>query len=68
MSKMNQTKNSSKDQLMNKGAALAESVKRPYTSPKILSVEFLEAAAATCAPPAGGFGKHIPNPCGTLGS
>jgi len=68
MSKMKQTTNSNKDELMTKGARLAESVKRPYTSPKILSVEFLEAAAATCSPPAGGFGKHIPTPCGTLGS
>ena len=42
--------------------------KRPYTAPQILSAEPLEAAAATCAPPAGGFGKAVPIPCGTLGS
>jgi len=42
--------------------------KRTYTAPRILSVEALEAVAATCDPPAGGFGKIIPTFCGTLGS
>jgi hypothetical protein len=42
--------------------------RRAYVQPKILSSDRLEAAAATCAPPAGGFGKHIPTPCGALGS
>ncbi len=42
--------------------------RRSYSAPRVLSAEQLEAAAATCAPPAGGFGKHRPNPCGILGS
>ncbi len=42
--------------------------KRPYEAPRVLSAEPLEAAAATCDPPAGGFGKAVPIPCGTLGS
>jgi len=40
---------------------------RPYAPPRVLSTEKLEAAAATCDG-AGGFGKTIPTPCGTLGS
>ncbi|MFT5098290.1 MAG: hypothetical protein ACI9HY_000398 [Planctomycetaceae bacterium] len=46
----------------------AESSRRPYTTPRVISAERLEAAAATCDPPAGGFGKTIPLPCGVLGS
>ncbi len=42
--------------------------RRPYTPPKVLSAEQLEAAAATCRPPAPPYGKTIPNPCGRLGS
>jgi hypothetical protein len=42
--------------------------KRPYSAPKVLSVERLEAAAATCDPPSGPLGKSVPMPCGTLGS
>lgn len=45
-----------------------ESSLRPYGPPRIVSAEDLEAAAATCDPPAGGFGKQRPIPCGTLGS
>jgi len=40
---------------------------RPYRRPRVLSAEALEATAATCDG-AGGFGKSIPIPCGTLGS
>ncbi len=40
----------------------------PYARPQILSAEELEAAAASCDPAAGGFGKTLPSPCGTLGS
>lgn len=42
--------------------------RRPYARPQMISAEGLEAAAATCAPPTGGFGKQVPNACGTLGS
>lgn len=42
--------------------------RKPYTAQKILSVEALEAVAATCNPPSGGFGKSVPIPCGTSGS
>ncbi len=43
--------------------------RRPYVAPRVLSAEPLEAAAATCDPPAGGVGKAAP-PCNpsTLGS
>lgn len=45
------------------------STKRQYAPPKVLSAEQLEAAAATCNPPAGGFGKAVgPGGCGTSGS
>ncbi|MEM8963682.1 MAG: hypothetical protein AAGD38_19525 [Acidobacteriota bacterium] len=39
-----------------------------YEPPKVLSIEPLELAAATCAPATGGFGKVGPPTCGTLGS
>lgn len=42
--------------------------KRPYEAPKVLSAEPLEAAAATCDPPTGAFGKSVPIPCSTVGS
>lgn len=42
--------------------------KKPYSAPKVLSVEKLEAAAATCEPAVPPLGKSIPIPCGTLGS
>jgi hypothetical protein len=42
--------------------------RRPYSPPRVLSAEPLEAAAAACDPPTGGFGKTVPLPCGTLGS
>lgn len=52
-----------------KHSTLADSgAKRPYQAPRVLSAEPLEAAAATCDPPAGGFGKTVPIPCGTAGS
>ena len=43
--------------------------KRPWSTPRVLSAEQLEAAATTCDPPTGGFGKSAPacNPQ-TLGS
>jgi len=43
--------------------------RRPYAPPRVLSAEVLEAAAAICDPPTGGFGKSAPlcNPA-TLGS
>jgi hypothetical protein len=43
--------------------------RRSYSPPRLLSIEPLEAAAATCSPPTGGFGKAPPacNPR-TLGS
>ena len=46
----------------------SENSKKPYEAPKILSVEPLEAVAANCDPPSGGFGKTVPFPCGALGS
>lgn len=49
-------------------ASTAGSGKRSYEAPRVLSVEPLEAAAATCDPPTGGFGKSNPFLCGTLGS
>ncbi len=42
--------------------------KRPYARPEVLSSERLEAAAATCSPPAPPYGKTVPTPCSTLGS
>lgn len=42
--------------------------RRDYSPPRVLSAEPLEAAAATCNPPAGGFGKTVPFPCSTGGS
>jgi hypothetical protein len=46
--------------------------RRPYDPPRVLSAERLEAAAATCDPPSGGFGKTLGPPaqggCSTLGS
>lgn len=43
--------------------------RRPYTPPRVLSAERLEAAAATCDPPAPPFGKTVgPFACATLGS
>jgi hypothetical protein len=48
-------------------AASVES-KRPYTAPRILSAEPLEAMAATCSPQSGSYGKSIPVPCGVRGS
>ena len=43
--------------------------KKHWQQPAILTVEPLEAAAATCFPPAGGYGKDSNSPlCGTLGS
>lgn len=46
----------------------AEAGKRPYEAPRVLSAEPLEAAAATCDPPTGAFGKSVPIPCSTVGS
>lgn len=48
-------------------AAGVERPRQPYAPPRVLSAEPLEAAAATCDPPSGPFGKSIP-PCFTLGS
>ena len=48
-----------------------ESNKKVYQAPQILSVERLEAAAAACDPPTGGFGKTVGglgSPCTVLGS
>lgn len=46
--------------------------KRTYSAPKILSVERLEAAAATCTPNTGALGKAFdigpPIICAALGS
>lgn len=46
--------------------------KKAYTPPRILSVERLEAAAATCSPSTGALGKAFdigpPVQCSTLGS
>ncbi len=41
--------------------------RRRYEPPRILSAEPLEAAAATCDPPSGGFGKSVPS-CNIFGS
>lgn len=53
------------------GVSDSHGLRRPYTAPQILSVERLEAAAATCDPPTGGFGKTSVidgGSCVTLGS
>lgn len=53
------------------GGAVSEFIRRrPYTPPRILSIEPLEVAAAACDPPTGGFGKDVGGPfgCTTLGS
>ena len=43
--------------------------KRPYTAPRMLSAEPLEAVAAVCNPnTVGGPGKDVPFPCATPGS
>lgn len=45
--------------------------RRPYTPPRVLSAERLEAAAATCDPPAPPFGKNTGpgfGNCTTIGS
>lgn len=42
--------------------------KKPYVAPKVLAIERLEAAAATCEPAAPPFGKSVPMPCSALGS
>jgi hypothetical protein len=34
--------------------------RRSYSPPRLLSIEPLEAAAATCNPPTGGVGKSAP--------
>jgi len=62
--KLKKHKNKSNDKTINTVVA----GKKTYSEPKILSVERLEAAAATCDPPAGAFGKVQPFPCTKLGS
>ncbi len=37
--------------------------KKTWEAPRILSDEPLEAAAATCDPPSGGFGKSVADNC-----
>jgi len=45
------------------------SIRRAYIAPSVLSVEWLEAAAATCTDNTPGSpGKSVPVPCGILGS
>jgi hypothetical protein len=44
------------------------SARRSYCAPRVLGAESLEAAAATCNPPAPPFGKSVPFPCSSLGS
>ena len=56
-----------KENIRNAATARADSL-RSYSRPQVLSAEGLEAAAATCDPQEGVFGKTIPIPCGTLGS
>lgn len=41
---------------------------RPYSPPRVLSAERLEAAAATCDPPTQPYGKDLPVSCSVLGS
>lgn len=51
--------------------AVPGKVVRPYSRPKIISAEDLEAAASTCDPPVGVTGKTpiLPTfPCSTPGS
>jgi len=52
-----------------KDSSQAAKSRRPYSAPRVLSAEQLEASAVTCDPPTGGFGKSVPacNPA-TLGS
>lgn len=44
--------------------------RQTYSPPRVLSSEQLEAAAVTCSPPAGGFGKPGTQGClpGQVGS
>lgn len=46
----------------------AQTGRRVYCAPRVLGAESLEAAAATCSPPAPPFGKTLPFPCSSLGS
>ncbi len=52
------------------GSTEAELSRRPYSCPRVLSSEALEAVAAVCESGEGGLGpgKSVPLPCGTLGS
>ena len=44
------------------------SEKLEYSAPRVIEVEVLEAAAMTCAPPVGGFGKGQSRLCSASGS
>ena len=61
MSKLKEHKESNKEDPIS--TAQANDVRLPYTSPRILSAEQLEAAAFACDPPAAG--KSSGAGCGT---
>lgn len=66
MSRKEQPEPEHRTELDRKGTARAQ--RRRYAAPHILSAEPLEAAAATCSPPAPPFGKTFPGICTQLGS
>ena len=70
MSTRNESDATTNSDGLSNNAATAGSSRRPYTTPRVLSAERLEAAAATCDPPTGGFGKSGDPQCNpaTLGS
>ena len=62
-SQSNQSKNNDA-----KNDAEGSSQKRPYSAPRILSVEPLEAVATVCEDTGAQFGKDIPIGCAQAGS
>ena len=52
----------------NLGATSDDDKRRIYSAPRVLSIEHLEAAASTCNPPTGPYGKGIPSGCTIQGS
>lgn len=71
MSKTQQSETQIKTDTPDRESAREERKLRPYAPPRVMSAEPLEAAAATCNPPTGGFGKRsppTPGACTSLGS
>jgi hypothetical protein len=65
---MSETKPNKHQESVSHNEEIKSAVRRPYTPPRVLSAEPLEAAAVTCDPPEQPFGKSLPIPCTTLGS